>query len=161
MRASSHPRFLLPLLSIALVGGGAFQQGTDWQMPRYDAARPMARSGFVRRTTVLASPDPALATVVLDLARERDTIEVYLGPRWFVEPRLIGPVRGERASVRGARAFFRGRVVIVAATLVTEHSTLVLRDSTGTPLWKNPPITLVAAPRPRAAHGASRGSPAR
>jgi hypothetical protein len=136
--------YAIPLFAIAL---GAARPRQDWQMPRYDATRPMARSGFAGRVTYLSASDPEQATVILNLLRARDTIEVYLGPRWFVEPRLIGPVRGERASVRGSRAFFRGRVVIVAATLVTEHSTLVLRDSTGAPAWDHPPVIMVTQPR--------------
>lgn len=64
-----------------------------------------------------------------------DTVDVHLGPAWFVEEQDLSLRVGDRIVVTGARVLVDGTPALIAQKIETPERELVLRDETGVPRW--------------------------
>ena len=69
------------------------------------------------------------------LKTEKETIEVHLGPGWFIERLDTKIEKGDKVEIKGSRVTMTGRQVIIAQELKKGDNTLILRDSAGIPAW--------------------------
>jgi hypothetical protein len=71
----------------------------------------------------------------LTLKTSKETIQVHLGPAWFIERLDSKLEKGDKLEVKGSRVTVSGKPAIIAAELKKGGKVLVLRDSTGIPVW--------------------------
>lgn len=69
------------------------------------------------------------------LKTDKGTVDVHLGPAWFLDNQDIELNAGDAVSVEGSRVTFGNASAIIAARIVKGDDTLVLRDRDGTPVW--------------------------
>lgn len=64
-----------------------------------------------------------------------DTIDVHLGPLWYLESQDADLKAGDAIEVRGARVQLDRRAAIIAIEVKRGDDVLVLRDVDGIPRW--------------------------
>lgn len=75
--------------------------------------------------------------VHMQLKTENETIDVHLGPAWYLDNQDMTIAPKDRVSVKGSRITWGGETVLVAAEVQKDNATLVLRDASGVPLWRS------------------------
>lgn len=75
------------------------------------------------------------AGVHLSVNRGKDTIEVHLGPAWYLENQEVAIAAGDTVQVKGSKADFNGKPAVIAAEIRKGGETLTLRDAKGYPVW--------------------------
>jgi hypothetical protein len=66
---------------------------------------------------------------------EPTTVQVHVGPEWYLERQEIELREHEAVQVTGALAAVDGQPVLLARTITVHGHTLRLRDTQGQPLW--------------------------
>ena len=90
--------------------------------------------------------------VHLVLKTEKETVNVHLGPEWFIENQEMQIEKGDAVEVTGSRVTYEEKPVIIARQVEKGDELLVLRDENGYPRWagwrrattrpaENPPTT--------------------
>jgi Glu-tRNA(Gln) amidotransferase subunit E-like FAD-binding protein len=64
-----------------------------------------------------------------------ETVEVHLGPEWYLKEQNFSIEPGDRIEVKGSRITFPRMPAIVAAEVKKADRVLTLRDTNGIPLW--------------------------
>lgn len=64
-----------------------------------------------------------------------ETIEVHLGPAWFVDSGEIALAVGDKVQIRASRVKYQGKPLLIAMALTKGEMTLRLRDADGFPYW--------------------------
>jgi hypothetical protein len=73
--------------------------------------------------------------VHLTLKTNGETIDVHLGPVWYIERQDTRIAAGDRIEVKGSRVIYEGKPAIIAAEIRKGDEVLVLRDADGIPKW--------------------------
>ena len=68
------------------------------------------------------------------LKTAKETIDVHLGPDFFVNEK-IKLAKGDEISVVGSRITWDGKAAIIAKSIAKGGATVQLRNDDGTPLW--------------------------
>jgi hypothetical protein len=63
------------------------------------------------------------------------TLDVHLGPEWYVENQDVRLMVGDKIVIKGSRITLQGKPVIIAAEVKKGDETLKLRDERGFPMW--------------------------
>lgn len=71
----------------------------------------------------------------MSLNRGKDTIEVHLGPQWYLENQEVPLAAGDTVRVKGSKVTFNGKPAIIAVEVKKGDATLTLRDAKGYPSW--------------------------
>jgi hypothetical protein len=71
----------------------------------------------------------------LRLATAQGTVQVRVGPDWFVAEAKVVFSRGDRLEVKGSRLVFAGEDSMVAGEILRGAERIVLRDPAGKPVW--------------------------
>ncbi|MBI5074782.1 MAG: DNA-binding protein [Nitrospirae bacterium] len=66
---------------------------------------------------------------------EKESLEVHLGPGWYIERLDTRIEKGDKVEVKGSRVTMAGKQVIIAQEVKKGDNTLILRDSAGVPAW--------------------------
>ena len=133
-------------LSIVLVASLAFAQGggmrgRDGQGPRgdrnrmYDTTTVQTITGEVISVDEVTMMRGRYTGVHLKLKTEKDTVDVHLGPSWYMEKQETKIGKGDKVQVTGSRITFEGKPALVAAKITKGDETLTLRNEKGFPLW--------------------------
>lgn len=64
-----------------------------------------------------------------------ETVEVHLGPEWYLEEQNFTVEPGDRLEVKGSRITFSGMPALVAAEVKKADRVVTLRDTNGIPMW--------------------------
>ena len=64
-----------------------------------------------------------------------ETVNVHLGPLWYIENQDIRIQPKDTIEVKGSRVSFTGQSAIIAAQVKKGDATLILRDESGFPVW--------------------------
>jgi len=72
----------------------------------------------------------------LTIAMGSETLEVRLGPDFYVDGQALKLAKGDRVEVKGSRATLDGQPVIIAQEVRRDDQVLALRDANGMPLWR-------------------------
>ncbi|MDI6853035.1 MAG: DNA-binding protein [Deltaproteobacteria bacterium] len=73
--------------------------------------------------------------VHLSLKTAAETIDVHLGPSWYVEQQGMAFAAGDKLQVTGSRITYQGKPAIIAAEVKKGDQVLKLRDAQGIPVW--------------------------
>lgn len=65
-----------------------------------------------------------------------ETIEVHLGPVWFLENQEQQIALHDELTITGSRITYEEKPALIAASLVKGEETLTLRDTAGLPVWR-------------------------
>lgn len=75
------------------------------------------------------------AGVHLMLKTGAETVDVHLGPQWYLESQDADLQPGDVVTVRGSRIEIDKQPVVIAVEVKRGGDVLVLRDADGTPRW--------------------------
>ena len=107
------------------------------QASMFDADSVATLTGTVERLELKSSPHfPSMYGVHLFLATDDGTVEVHLGPVWFLDNQDIQIQEGDAVTVIGADLVMDGMTGFVALQVQRGDDTLHLRDEAGRPLWR-------------------------
>jgi DNA helicase TIP49 (TBP-interacting protein) len=71
----------------------------------------------------------------LTIKTEKESVDVHLGPEWYIERLDTKIQKGDTIEVKGSRVTIAGKPVIIASEVKKGDDVLVLRDSNGIPAW--------------------------
>jgi DNA/RNA endonuclease YhcR with UshA esterase domain len=71
----------------------------------------------------------------LSLKAENETIDVRVGPTWFLMKNKMSFAKGDQVEVTGSRVTFRGKDVFIARQIKRAGETFTLRNAEGVPAW--------------------------
>jgi hypothetical protein len=115
-------------------GSGGWGMGSGYQR-MYDPATVETVSGTVASVEKVAPMKGMHAGIHLMVKTDKETVDVHLGPDWYIE-RLDAKIqKGDRIEVKGSRVTIEGKPAIIAAEVKKGDNVLVLRDSSGIPAW--------------------------
>ncbi len=115
-------------------GSGGWGSGSPYQR-MYDPVTVEAVSGIVESVNRITPVKGMYSGIHLTLKTDKETIDVHLGPEWYIERQDVKLEKGDKIEVRGSRITFNGKPAIIAAELKKGENTLILRDSAGIPVW--------------------------
>lgn len=73
--------------------------------------------------------------VVIVFKTARETLNVHLGPSWFVEKQDFRIEPKDKLEINGSRIDLAGKPVLIAAEVKKGDQYLKLRDESGFPIW--------------------------
>ncbi len=71
----------------------------------------------------------------LQLKTGDETLDVHLGPAWYLQNQDIQIQPQDKIEVTGSKVNFAGQPAIMAASVKKGDATLMLRDESGFPVW--------------------------
>ena len=74
--------------------------------------------------------------VHLTVAVGSESVDVHLGPDFYVDAQALQIAKGDRIEVKGSRITFDGKPAVVAQEVRRGAEVLALRDASGTPAWR-------------------------
>ena len=101
----------------------------------YDPATVETVSGEVVSIQHFVPEKGMHAGVHLQLKTDKETIDVHLGPAWYVENQDVKIAPKDQIQVKGSKITFDGKPAVVAAEVTKGGETLTLRDQNGVPAW--------------------------
>ncbi len=66
----------------------------------------------------------------------KETLEVHLGPSWYLENQDFDIIAEDEITIIGSRINLNGEEEIVASQLEKGNKTFILRDENGFPMWR-------------------------
>jgi hypothetical protein len=115
-------------------GSGGWGMGSSYQR-MYNPATAETISGVVESVNKITPMKGMYSGIHLTLKADKETIDVHLGPEWYIERQDMKLERGDKIEVKGSRITFDGKPAIIAAECKKGNSVLVLRDNAGVPAW--------------------------
>lgn len=73
--------------------------------------------------------------VHLVLKTATESLDVHLGPSWYVEQQGLTFASGDKLEVTGSRITYQGKPTIIASEVKKGDKVLKLRDARGVPVW--------------------------
>jgi len=124
---------LLMAAAPALAGKGACcKRG----MPAYDVKSEVTLNGTVEKIEQIDCCCPMGKTGVhLKLKTGEATVQVHVGPSWFLEERDFALAEGDRIEIVGSKVTMKGQDALLARQVKRGDRSLTLRDAAGTPEW--------------------------
>lgn len=103
---------------------------------RYDLKQVETLDGEVVSVDAYTSRRGISQGVHLLVNTGKETVEVHLGPSWYLEERDFAITPEEKITITGSRIDINGEQAIIASQIKKGNETLVLRDENGFPLWR-------------------------
>jgi hypothetical protein len=116
-------------------GKGAGHQGAGMCYHKYSADQLTQVSGEIVEVERIAHEKGKSHGIHLQLKTGEETLEVHLGPAWFLDHQEGQFEAGDKIEVTGARVKMEGKSAIIAAKIKKDDGELVLRDAEGWPVW--------------------------
>ena len=86
--------------------------------------------------TVTASKMDIPARVLLKLKTNKETVTVYLGPKWYLEKQKAKLAPGDYIQVKGSRITLDNQPVILPNTITKGSEVMQFWDEQGSPRWR-------------------------
>ena len=103
---------------------------------RWDPASVETLSGEVLRIDHVPRKRGTGMVVHLEVrAGTGETVDVRLGPAWWVDGQKVRVKENDQVEVKGSRISVGGEPVVIAAAVSKKGKTLVLRSDDGVPVW--------------------------
>jgi hypothetical protein len=140
----SRPLFIFVgvLIGLGVASAASAQQGKGMGQgrPMYDSKTETSLKGTVEAVEDVVPPGcPTCSGVHLTMKAEAETIEVHLGPSWFLKEKGITVAKGDAVTILGSRISQSGQAVLLARQITKGDNTWTLRDASGRPLWSHGP----------------------
>ena len=101
----------------------------------YDPTRAHTVHGTVLRVGT-GPPMPGMASgIQLQVQTDETTMQIHVGPEWYLERQEIELHEHEVVHVTGALAEVNGQAVLLARAVTVNGHTLLLREAQGQPVW--------------------------
>ena len=78
---------------------------------------------------------------VLILKSDKGTINIHLGPRWYIEQN-VKIQKGDKIEVTGSKVKYGKKEFIIAAKIINKKKSVELRDGKGNPVWIKPQLRI-------------------
>lgn len=128
--------FLLIWMLAVSVAVGATQMSVGKPISRYDPATVETLKGTVEEVKLMAFGRSRIGGGVhLQVNTDKETVEVHLGPRFYLEETGFEVEAGETVQVTGSRVKIGDRSALIARELLIGDYRLQLREEDGTPVW--------------------------
>jgi hypothetical protein len=102
--------------------------------PNYDVATEVTLTGAIEDVKTI--PGPGLqGGVHLMLKTAKETIEIDLGPEWFLKRQNYQPNKGDDITVVGSRVKRDAGEAVIARQITKGKETMTFRDEKGFPRW--------------------------
>ncbi len=130
------------VITAALVGGALAQPQSGRGGGRagggfYDAKTvETVRGDVVGVEKVARGRGPYGGGVHVSLKTDKETLDVHLGPAWYLDREHFRVAPKEQLQVRGSRVTWQGRPALIAAEVRKGSHALKLRDENGLPVWR-------------------------
>jgi hypothetical protein len=115
-------------------GSGGWGMGSQYQR-MYNPATVETLTGTVESVDKVTPMKGMHYGIHLTLKTDKETIDVHLGPDWYIERQDSKIEKGDTIEVKGSRVTIAGKPAIIAAEVKKGDSTLMLRDANGVPAW--------------------------
>lgn len=127
------------LACLALAAFVAAQAPTaSSSFPRYDAATETTLKGTIEAVNQVKGRRAWSGTHVT-LKTDKESIDVHVGPSWFLTRKNMTLAKGDEIEVIGSRVKYNGAGAIIARQVNKGEQSLVLRDAQGLPAWSRGP----------------------
>ncbi len=131
--------FMLTAESFAqpmMKGRGSSGWGMGSQYGRiYDPKTVGTISGVVEKIEKITPMKGMSYGVHILVKTEKETIDIHLGPGWYIENQDVKIMPGDKVEVTGSRITFQDKPAIIAAEVKKGDEVLKLRDENGVPVW--------------------------
>jgi len=71
----------------------------------------------------------------LELKTASETVDVHVGPSWFLEKEKLQLAAGDQVEVTGSRVTLAGKATVIAQVVKKGETAVALRDVNGIPVW--------------------------
>jgi hypothetical protein len=102
--------------------------------PIYNPATEVTVKGSVEAVNQLTGPR-GWAGTHLSLKTDEETIDVHVGPSWFLTQRKISFAKGDQIEVTGCKVKFDNGDALLAREVKKGDKTITLRNARGIPVW--------------------------
>ncbi|MDY6985833.1 MAG: DNA-binding protein [Candidatus Thermoplasmatota archaeon] len=137
---NKHIVFLLAISGISLAAA-ALAQPMGWSDPQsqynrtYNPYTVETLRGEITGIDTFVPADGWSAGVHIVLKTAEESIEVHLGPEWYVDNQNFDLSVGDIIEVTGSRVVYEGSEVIIAQQIREGDDALILRYTNGFPYW--------------------------
>ncbi len=132
-RDCCHGHDRCPMMSGQTPGGP--RGGGPGQAPMYDPDTVTTLRGTANAVTVVAARGGRMGGTHVTLGSDGQTLDVHLGPTWFLQREGIEIAKGDSIEVTGSIIDSDGSSFLVARELKKGQKVLKLRDEQGVPAW--------------------------
>lgn len=91
--------------------------------------------GTVLAVDTITAEQRGHAGIHLRVNRKKDTIDVHLGPQWYLENQEMMVSAGDSVRIKGSKVTYNDKPAVIAAEVTRGKDVLVLRDEKGFPYW--------------------------
>ncbi len=112
--------------------------GPRGQGPMYDPATEVTLKGTVEEVRQI-SGNRRWGGTHLTLRTDQGTIDVHVGPSWFLEKNKMSIAKGDSVEVTGSKVKFASGDALIAREIKKGGNTLTLRNTQGIPAWSGGP----------------------
>ncbi|NJD55865.1 MAG: DNA-binding protein [Nitrospirae bacterium] len=126
--------------SLAFAGWGGWRGSGGWGMGSpynrmYNSATVVTVSGTVETVDKITPIKGMYSGIHLVVKTEKESIDIHLGPEWYIERLDTKIEKGDKVEVKGSKITYEGKPAVIAAEVKKGDNTLILRDSAGIPAW--------------------------
>lgn len=122
------------LCTAAIVGMSHGQTTAQRNSPLYDPASEVSVKGTVEAVRQM-SGRRGWGGTHLTLKTDKESVEVHVGPTWFLSREKAEFAEGDEIEVVGSKITYQGAPAILAREITKGDKKLTLRDEQGVPLW--------------------------
>jgi hypothetical protein len=115
-------------------GSGGWGMGAPYGR-MYDTKTVEIIRGVVEKIEMITPMRGMSHGVHLLLKTKNKTLDVHLGPSWYIENQDVKIMPGDEVEVTGSEITFQNKPAIIAAEVKKGDEVLRLRDSDGVPAW--------------------------
>lgn len=102
--------------------------------PAYNTATEVTLKGSVEAVKQIGGMQSQGGTH-LTLKTETETMDVHVGPSWFLQQKKMSFAKGDQVEVTGSRVKFGTEDALLAREIKKGDQTLTLRNAQGIPAW--------------------------
>ena len=115
-------------------GSGGWGMGSHYGR-MYDPKTAETIGGVVEKIEKITPMKGMSYGVHVLVKTEKETIDIHLGPGWYIENQDVKIMPGDKVEVTGSRITFQDKPAIIAAEVRKGDEVLKLRDENGFPAW--------------------------
>jgi hypothetical protein len=115
-------------------GSGGWGMGSRYQR-MFNPATVETFSGIVESVDNTVPMKGMHSGIHLTVKTEKESVDVHLGPEWYIERLDTKIQQGDAIEVKGSRVALSGKPAIIASEVKKGDNVLVLRDGNGVPAW--------------------------